>query len=154
MSQQRPGSATGAIWLLVGVVGLAGLMALLTAVFEGELVDAWARGRTDAGSVEPPAFVPVAVTMFVVVAALTAVLLTFFRHGHGWARVLLTVVVVMMAIGSLAAVRTSPPAVFLVLSLASLVVDVAAIVALWHRDTRGFTAAAPATADPSGSARP
>jgi hypothetical protein len=139
MSRQRPGSVIGAIWLLIGVVVLSGVTALLTLVLKDELVDAWASDRTDLGSVEPPAFVPVALTMFVVVALLAVVLIVFFGQGHNWARVLLTGLVVLMGVATLASLRTSPPAMFVVLSLLSLVVDVAAVACLWHKDTRAYT---------------
>ena len=138
MSPQRPASVTGAIWLLLGLVAWSGVTALLTAVFRDELVDAWAAGRADAGAVEPPAFVPVAVVLFVVFALLVLVLLVFLRDGHRWARGSLTAVEVLMAVATLAGLRTDPPALFLALSLVSLVLDVAAVIFLWHRDTTAY----------------
>ena len=138
MAPQRPSVVAGAIWLVVGVVAMAGLTALMAAVFKGELIDAWAAGRSDDGAVKPPAFVPVAVTMFVVVALLSGVLLSFFRDGHNWARVVLSALVVLVGVGTLAILRTSPPTLFLVVAAVSLVVDVATVVALWHRETRTF----------------
>jgi hypothetical protein len=138
MSPQRPAMVTGAIWLAAGVVAAAGVTALMTAVFKDELVSAWAADRSDAGSVEPPAFVPVAITMFVVIALLAVVLVSFFREGHNWARVLLSAVVVLVAIATFAILRTNPPALFLSVAVVSLLVDVAAVVALWHKDTRAF----------------
>jgi hypothetical protein len=138
-TSRRPASVTGAIWLLVAVVVMTGVTALLTLVFEDDLIDAWAAGRSDAGSVEPPAFVPVAITMFVVVASLAAVLIMFFIQGHNWARVLLTALVALMGVATVAGLRTGPAAFFYVLAAASLVVDVVAIAFLWHRDTRAWT---------------
>src|SRR4051794_14961721 len=140
MPPQRPGSVTGAVWLLLAVVAMSGVTALLTLVLEQDMIDAWAAGRSDAGSVEPPAFVPVAITMFVVVASLAAVLIVFFVQGHNWARVLLTALVALMAVATVAGLRTGPAAFFYVLAAASLVVDVVAIAFLWHRDTRAWTA--------------
>ena len=49
---------------------LRGITAVLTVVFKDDLIDAWAPGDADASSVEQPAFVPVALVMFVVVALL------------------------------------------------------------------------------------
>ena len=138
MVQQRSVVVTGAIWLTVGAVGLAGLATLFTIVFKDALVDAWAADRSDVGSVTPPAFVPVAVTMFFVVAMLTFVILTFFRHGYEWARILLSLIAVVLALATLAVLQTSPPTLFLVVAIVSLLVDVAAVVALWHKDTRAF----------------
>jgi O-antigen/teichoic acid export membrane protein len=138
MGQQRSVVVTGAIWLTVGAVGIAGLATLFTIVFKDELVDAWAADRTDVGSVTPPAFVPVAVTMFFVVAMLTFVILAFFRQGYEWARILLSLIAVVLALATLAVLQTSPPTLFLVVAIVSLLVDVAAVVALWHKDTRAF----------------
>lgn len=138
MSPERPRAVTVAMWLLVAMVALSGATAFLTLVFEDELVDAWAEGRTDVGSVEPPAFVPVAITLFVVVALLVVVLLMFFRERHNWSRVLLSALVAMMVVATLAGLRTNPPPLFLALALVSLVVDLAAIGALWHKDTRAY----------------
>lgn len=139
MAPQRPGSVTGAIWILTGVLAVTGVTALLTLVLHDELVDAWAAGRSDAGSVEPPAFVPVALTMFVVVALLTTVLMVFFTQGHNWARVLLSAIVVLLALATVATLRTDPPVLFVVLSCVSLVGDLAAFLWLWRRDSRAWT---------------
>ncbi|MCB0895957.1 MAG: hypothetical protein H6529_06410 [Nocardioides sp.] len=138
MTPHRPAAVTGATWLSVAVVAMTGLTALLTLVFDDELVDAWAAGRTASSAVEPPAFVPVAVTMFVVVALLSVVLIAFLREGHEWARMVLSALVALVGVGTLAILRTSPPLLFLLVALASLLVDAAAVVALWHRDTRAF----------------
>ncbi|GAB6984731.1 hypothetical protein [Nocardioides pyridinolyticus] len=138
MGQQRSVVVTGAIWLSAAAIGLAGLATLFTIVFKGELVDDWAADRVDVGSVTPPAFVPVAVTMFFVVAMLTFVVLAFFRQGYEWARILLSLNAVVLALATLAVLQTSPPTLFLVVAAVSVVVDVAALAALWHRDTRAF----------------
>ena len=138
MGQQRSVVVTGAIWLTAGAVGLAGLATLFTIVFKDELVDDWAADRVDVGSVSPPAFVPVAVTMFFVVAMLTFVVLAFFRQGYEWARVLLSLIAIVLALATLAVLQTSPPTLFLVVAVVSLLVDVAAVAALWHKDARAF----------------
>jgi hypothetical protein len=147
MSPQRPRAATAAIWLTVGVMVINGVTALLTLVLEQQLVDDWASERTDASAVEPPAFAPVAITMFVVVAVLTLVLLMFFREGHEWSRILLSAISVLLAVATIAALRSTPPAVFLLLSAISLVVDVAAAITLWHPETRTFTRRTPVAVD-------
>jgi hypothetical protein len=147
MGPQRPRAVIAAIWLTVGVMVINGVTALLTLLLQQELVDDWASERSDASAVEPPAFAPVAITMFVVVAALTLVLLVFFREGHEWAQILLSAIAVLLAVATIAVLRTSPPAVFLLLSAISLVVDVAAAIALWHPETRAFTRRASAPVD-------
>ena len=138
MSQDRPASVVTATWLLGGVIAIYGIASLLTAVFDDELVDAWSAGRADSGSVEPPAFVAVAVVMFIVVASLMAVLMHFFYVGLPWARVLLTGLTAVIALATLALVVTGPPALFLVVLLLGLVLDVAALASLWRRETTGF----------------
>ena len=139
MVQQRSAMVTGAVWLSAGAVGLAGLATLFTIVFKDALVDGWAAGRTaSTDTVTPPAFVPVAVTMFFVVAMLAWVVLAFFRQGHEWARVVLSLIAAVLAAATLAVLRTDPPALFLAVAIVSVVVDVLAVVALWHRDTRVF----------------
>lgn len=138
MGPQRSTVVVGASWLAIGAIAMTGVIALLTFVFENELIDAWAADRSDAGAVEPPAFVPVAVTMFVVVALLAAVLVAFFREGHEWARVLLSALMVLIAASTIAILRSDPPMLFLVVAIVSLVIDLAATAALWHKDTRVF----------------
>lgn len=139
MSRQQPGSVTSATRLLWGLVALSGLTALLTAIMRDELVRVWASGHPDAtGSVEPPQFVPVAIVLFVVFAALAGVLVVFFRDGHSWARLSLSGLVVFMALGTLAGLRTEPPMLFLVLSWVSVVLDLALLVCLWHKDTSTY----------------
>lgn len=144
MAPQRPGAMTAAIWVLVGLIVTSGVTALLTLVFADDLDASWAADRTDGGSVEPPAFAPVAITMFVVVAMLAVVLILFLRQGHNWARVLLSAVVLMMAISTLASLRANPPVLFVALSLLSLVLDLFAAALLWHPDTRAYTHPSPA----------
>jgi cytochrome c biogenesis protein CcdA len=138
LTSQRPAMVSGATWLTVAAVAMTGVTALMTIVFKDDLVRAWAADRSDAGAVEPPAFVPVAVTMFVVVALLAAVLIAFFREGHNWSRILLSALMVMIGIATFAIVRTNPPALFLVVAIVSAVIDVLALAALWHKDTRAF----------------
>ena len=138
MVQERSRVVAGAWWLTIGMLVLAGIATLFTVVFKDELVASWAAGRSDAGAVSPPAFVPVAVTMFFTVALLTWVVLVFFRLGYEWARVLLSLIALGLALATLGVLQTDPPTVFLVVAIVSLVVDVAAVVALWHKDTRAF----------------
>jgi hypothetical protein len=138
MSRHQPRSLTTAIRVVWGLVALSGLTALLTVVRREELIRRWEAGRQDIGSVQPPEFVPVAIVLFIVFAALAAVLVMFVRDGHSWARLSLTVLVVFMAVSTLAGLRTEPPVLFLVLSLLALVLDAVLLVFLWHRDTSTY----------------
>lgn len=143
MSQQRPVAVSGAIWVLVAAIVTSGVTALLTLVYGDELDEAWAADRTDLGTVAPPAFAPVAITMFVVVAVLAIVLLLLLQQGHNWARVLLSALVVLMAIATLASLQADPPTLFLALSVVGLLLDLVAAILLWHPDTRAFTRSTP-----------
>jgi hypothetical protein len=152
MTVERPASVKAAVWLTLGLVALSAVTSLLAIVFKTELRDAWESGRLDAGSVKPPAIVPVTVVMLIVVALLAVVLMEFFRARHGWARNALTATVVLMALGTLGMIRIGPPALFVVLSAAALVLQVAIVVALWHRDTSAFLRDQPVPGDvPAGS---
>jgi uncharacterized membrane protein YfcA len=139
MGAQRPTAVLLATWATVASVVMTGLTAVLTIAFHDQLIDAWARGRTDISAVEPPAFTPVAVTMSVVLAVLVGVLLSFFRNGYDWARVVLSAVVLLIGVATCAVLRTDPPVLFLVVAVVSIAVDLTAAVALWHRDTRATT---------------
>jgi hypothetical protein len=169
MSRQQPGSVTNATRALVGLVALSGVTALLTIVFRDDLVRSWADGNDaareileqggldalDESSLHVPAFVPVAIVLFIVFAGLVGVLLMFFRDGHEWARLSLSVLVLFTALASLSSLRTDPPTVFLVVSAVSIALDLALLVLLWHRDTSAYLrgawlAAHPVAAGASG----
>ena len=101
-------------------------------------MDAWVAGRPDASSLKPPAIAPVAVVMLIVVGLLALVILEFFRAQHGWARIALTTTAALMALGTFATLRIGPPTLFVVLSVVGLVLQVALVFALWHRDTSAY----------------
>ncbi|WP_121252544.1 hypothetical protein [Nocardioides ferulae] len=155
MGRQRPGSVDRAMQLLGALLLLASVVAVLTVVLEDEIVRAWAEGNASARSIlahdglealkaEPitPAFVPVVLVLFVVMVLLIAVLAAFFRSGHHWARVTLSVTVVLVAVSTLAILRTRMPSVFSVLSVVSVVLEVALLWFLWHRDTTAYVTGA------------
>ena len=85
-----------------------------------------------------PAFIPVALVLFVVVALLIWVLAAFLRGGYGWARMSLTVTLFFLAVGTIAGLRTGAPATFMVLSVASFPIEAAAAYFLWHKDTSAY----------------
>ena len=144
MARQQPRSMARAGQSLLALVVLGALAAVLTVVLREDLVDAWAAGSQvrieglAADTISPPAFVPVAITLFVVLAVLIWVLHLFVREGHGWARLALSALVALMALAAVAGVRTGEPAVFMVLSLVSVLLDVAVLVFLWQRDTSAY----------------
>lgn len=138
MSRQQPGSVSRATWVLLGLVALSALTAVLTVVMRDDLVRSWADGRVDTGTVRPPEFVPVAIVLFFVFAALAGVLIAFLRGGHNWARLSLTGLVAFMGLATLAGLRTNPPVLFFGLSIVSVALDLALLFFLWHRDTNAF----------------
>jgi hypothetical protein len=152
MSRQQPSSLVWATRLLAAVVGLGAVVTVLMLVLRDELVRSWADGRPDTrrvlrtqgldavknGDVHVPAFVPVALVLFVVVAGLVWVLTAFVRGGYAWARTALTLTLFFLAVGTIGALRTGAPATFMVLAVASFPLEVAAACFLWHRDTGDY----------------
>ena len=124
MSAEQPVSVTRARQLLAALVALGAVVTVLIVVLQDQLIRSWAQGRPDTrkvlrsqgldavkdGEVHVPAFIPVGLVLFVVVALLIWVLAAFLRSGYGWAR----------------------------MSLASFPIEVAAAYYLWHKDTSAY----------------
>ena len=89
-------------------------------------------------SINIPAFAPVAIVLFVVFAAMAGVLVVFFRAGHGWARMAMTLMVVFMGFSTVAGLRRDPPGFFIALSVIGLLLSLSLLVLLWHRDTSRY----------------
>ena len=144
MTRQQPRSMKRVGQALLVLLGLGALVAALTVVLRQDLIDSWAAGdqvRIEGlatSTISPPAFVPVALTLFVVLALLLGVLYMFVREGHNWARLALSALMAVLAFSTVAGLRTGPPTVFVVLSLLSLVLDVTVLGLLWHRDTSAY----------------
>jgi hypothetical protein len=136
MGRQRPGSVTSAIRAQLALVGVAGLTTLLTIVERDELVRAWtARHPT---GIDPPAYVPVAVVLFITFALLAAVLLVFFRDGHHSARLALTGLAVFSLFAMVVMFRQDPPVLFNVFEAVVAVLSVVLVCFLWHPDTSAY----------------
>ena len=136
MGRQRPASVTSAIRAQLALVGVAGLATLLTIVERDELVRAWtARHPT---GIDPPDFVPVAIVLFITFGLLAAVLMVFFRAGHGSARVALTVLAGFFLLAMIAVLRLDPPVLFIVLAVLSGLLDLVLLFFLWRKDTSEF----------------
>ena len=152
MSGHHPTSVTWAQRMLAALVVLGGVITVLVVVLQDQLIRSWAEGRPDTrkvlrtrglqavkdGEVHVPAFVPVALVLFVVVALLIWVLAAFLRGGYGWARVALTITLFFLAVGTVGGLRTGAPVTFTVLSVASFPVELAAVYFLWHQDTGAY----------------
>ena len=139
MSRQPP-SVTRAILALWGLVALSGLTALLTAVFREDVMGSLRSGTSSSGesAIAPPAFVPVAVVLFLVFAALVWIFVVFLLGGHNWARISIVATVVFLAVSAVAGLRTGLPAVFVVVAVASFVLDAVVLFFLLHRDTSAY----------------
>jgi hypothetical protein len=137
-------------WVLVGVMGLT---VVLMAVFDDDLVGAWAEHHEGArqafergGRLEleragfaPPSFLPVALTMFVVGAMIVWVLAVVLRHGYRWGQLGLFATVLGCGYASIAlGFVLAPPPVFVVVAVVSLLVEGVTVVCLWHPDTRAY----------------
>jgi hypothetical protein len=149
----QPRSVTLAIrsaWALVGVIGLT---VVLMALFYDDVVGSWAdqhegareafaqggREGLEQAGFAPPAFLPVAATMLVVAAMLVWVLTAFFREGHRWGQLGLFALVLVSVFASIAlGFVVSPPPVFVVVAVVSLLVEGVTAVCLWHPDTLAY----------------
>ena len=154
MSAQHPASVSWVSRLLAALVALGAVVTVLIVVLQDQLIRSWAEGRPDtrkvlrtrgleavkSGEVHVPQFIPVALTLFVVVALLIWVLTAFLRSGYGWARVALTVTLFFLAVGTIAGLRTGAPATFVVLSVASFPIEAARGVLPLAQGHRGLPA--------------
>jgi hypothetical protein len=152
-----PASLTWALRTLAALGALGLVATVLIVLLRDELIRTWAMGRSDMrrvletqgldaikdGAVHPPAFVPVAIVLFIVVSGLIWVLSAFLRGGFGWARVCLTVLLFFLLVGTVAGLRTGAPAVFAVISVASFPIEAAAVFFMWHKDTTGYLRGTP-----------
>lgn len=140
--------------LLLGAFLSLGLLAVaLVALLRERMVLNWAEGHREAREIvaqrgldylmdERPIAVPqffaVSAVLFITVASLVIVLSMFYAHGHHWARVCLTVLLVMIAIATGSGMRVDPPVTFLVLSWLAIGLVVALLVTMWHPSTSEY----------------
>ncbi|HEY3528410.1 MAG TPA: hypothetical protein VGK78_04620 [Nocardioides sp.] len=140
--------AIRAAWSLVGVLGLT---VAVMAVFNDQVVGAWAdhhegaREAFDQGGrlgleragFATPSFLPVAATMIVVGAMIVWVLASFLRRGYRWGQLGLFATVLGCVYASIAlGFVLGPPPVFVAVAVLSLLVEGVTVVCLWHPDTR------------------
>jgi len=136
MGRQLPRSVTRAVQTQAALVVVSGLITVLTAIQREELEAAFvARESPD---IDVPAFVPVAVVLWVTFALLAAVLVVFFRSGHPSARLSLTGLAAFFLFTMLVMYRQDPPGLFDLLAAVAAVLDVVLIYFLWHRETNEF----------------
>jgi len=153
MGRQLPDSVVNALRCVTALAGLMALGTVLTIIFEDDLIRSWAEGNPGAreilreggvealknSSIAPPAFVPVVVVLFVVMLCLFGVLRVFVREGYEWARVSLASVALLLGLGAgIVAFREDPPLVFVLVSVLTMLVDLALLVFLVHPDTTDY----------------
>ena len=149
---EKPESVRRALQVLWALVVFGAVAVLVTWLREDSLIRSWAEGHRSVsavladggieavkeGDIKPPAFVPVTAVMYLVMGGMLAVLAPLFSAGFEWARISLVVTVLVLLVGVGAILLTAPPAVFLVLSLVGLVLAVALLVLLVHKDTTAY----------------
>ncbi|MGA8255026.1 MAG: hypothetical protein WB767_00470 [Nocardioides sp.] len=140
--EPRPTSVTRAVQVVWLLVALALAFTVLAVVFDDDLVAAWGgQGVSVDDTRVPPSFTPVVIVLYVVVASLVLVLMALFRDGNNWARHCLAIGFVLIAIATLAGVRTEPPTLFVVCSLVALALVVLLLVLLYLPTTRAYVTA-------------
>jgi hypothetical protein len=120
-------------------------------VQQDEVILSWARGNPSAqeilatGGIEVlrdeaivPKFVPLALVSFVVFLLLAVVLAAFLVDGHGWSRLGLTAMAFFGVLVSALGLLNHLPVLFVVLSVLSMVLNVALVFFLWRRDTSAY----------------
>ena len=148
----RPESVRRALQVLWALVAFGAVAVLLTWIFEDSLIRSWAEGHRSVrdvlaaggleavkeGEIKPPAFVPVTAVIYLVMGGLLAVLAPLLAAGFEWARVCLIVTLLTLVVGVGAILFTAPPALFLVLSVIGLLLTIALLVLLVHKDTTAY----------------
>lgn len=154
---ERPASLTLALQLLGALVLLGAVTVVLIITRQDDLIRSWAAGNpavrdvlqtrgleaVKEGSVQPPQFIRVAITMYVVLASLIAVLGVFLSNGFEWARLGITVLLFFSAVAGIAGLRVGQPAGFAVCTVVGLALFAALMVPLWHPDTTAYIHADP-----------
>lgn len=149
---ERPWTLTLALRIIGAMVVLGAITVVLVVLRHDDLIRVWAEGNpavrevlahrglqaVKEGSIPPPRFVPVGLTLFVVVAGLVGVLAMFLRNGFEWARIGITVLLFFTAVASVAGFRVGQPALFSFCTVVLMVMFVALMVPLWHPETTAY----------------
>lgn len=142
---ERPDSIAQAVWLVRGLVVAGAVVTVLVVVFWDELLAAWSAGHPPGSSIQQPVFVPVVIVSYLTIAGLLLTLLPFLRGGHDWARWSLVATLVLVVLATVGGLRTSPPAVFVLCAVVSLVYNAVILYALLRPDTHRFLRSGGAT---------
>jgi len=162
---ERPASLTLALQLLAALVVLGAVAVVLIVVLRDDLVRSWAEGNpavrellrtggleaVEQGSVQPPQFVRVAITLYVVLAGVIAVLGVFLSNGYEWARLGITALLFFSGVAGVAGLRVGQPTTFAVCTVVGLALFAALMVPLWHPDTTAYIHADPDAGTDAGT---
>jgi hypothetical protein len=143
---ERPGSLIIAVRLMHALLAVAGVTVLLMVWREDDLLRAWAEGnpatrellRTGGleavkeGTVAPPHIVPVAITMYVVMAVFLWLLGVFAGNGFEWARLGITCTLGFTAVAAVGGILTEPPALFVGCTVICIALGLLVLFFLWH----------------------
>jgi hypothetical protein len=135
---KRPAVIDAASWLLWLLVAAGAVVAVLVVVFQDEVAEAWSPIRYADSEVQPIDFVPVVLVLYVVVALTMMCLIPLLRHGHNWARHSLVGISIGILLAAMATVRTGPPRLIQLCSIAAAVLAAVCLVFLWHVDSRRY----------------
>jgi hypothetical protein len=150
-----PRTVIWALRMLALLVALGAVCCVLVVTLQNMLIRTWAEGNAAAreilqteglqalkhpavGQVGAPQFVPVTLTMFVVLAGLYYVLGVFLYYGFEWARLGATALAIFSAVAGVAGIVVAPPALFIGCILVVIAIGVALLVFLWHPETTRF----------------
>lgn len=151
VGRQLPGAVRNAVRVLLGLVVVSVVMTVLMWVQSDDLILSWARGNSAAREIleegglaalrespTTPSIVPIAVVSTVMFALLAGVLVAFFVEGHNWARLSLTATVLFGVLVCVLGFGYDLPTLFEVLLALTLVLCLAELFFLWHRETNTF----------------
>ena len=151
MAREVPGPVVNSVRVLRLIVVTAGVITLLTWLMRDQVILGWAEGNPSAqeilaqGGIDQlrdspivPGFVALSVVAFCAFAALALVLGSFFRGGHGWARLVLTATVGVGVLVGAVALDSHLPVVFVLLAALVILEGLVLAVLLWHRETSAW----------------
>ena len=128
---RRPRPVARAVLLVRLLLGLGAVMAVVAVVLGDRALGDSAAPTADSAR-SAPTVVPVVVVLFVTVAALVLVLLSFLTSGHDWARHSLGVAFGLLGVWMAAIVVAGPVPALVVLGVVWVVLDVALLVQLYR----------------------
>lgn len=151
-SDRIPSTISWAVKLLYALLAAGAVTVLLIAIRQDDLITAWAKDNPATkeiletlglqavkdSSVAPPQFIPVAITLYVVMGGLVAIFAIFLRYGYEWARICLTLVLIISIVVGVAAFLVGQPLLFDICTVVLIGLLVVAMVPMWMRASTAF----------------